>query len=157
VGNRLIDEIIANFGLQYELCQNMEQESRQQLESLQMGTGRAEINPILDRRRLLLLKLDQLCQDNRKLQQELSRELGLEEFNLTRLKPCLAAEEWAVLAKLINQLSLVLRRITDTDARSQQLMSLGQAAAPQKAGPINQNQALRAYQEVIRQNKEPRS
>jgi len=150
----LIDDIIANFKQQYILYRDMERESRQQLEGLQ-GSGYVEVGLILERRRSILLELDQLGRDNRNMQQEVIKELGIKEFNLSQLKACISTEKWSTLAKLIDQLGQLLQIITAIDGQSQQLMAKLQASGgAKKTGQIKHSQALQAYQQTLRQNKE---
>ncbi len=155
MSDSLVKRINANFRVQVGIYQQMEQESRLQLEALQGGYDHFQIGSILDRRRQLLAKLDCLAQDNRHLQKEFLQAHGLKEFSLGQLKPVLPDGEWAILEQLITELGQVLGSITTMDGQSQGLMALREGSGTgKKAAPVGNQQARQAYKKAVQQKKE---
>lgn len=149
----LVNRIISNFQIQLALYREMQQESRNQLETLQSSSASLDMGAILERRHRLLSRLDNLAIANRQLQQQFLEHSGLEEFNLSGLQSCLAEKEWSVLNEIITQLAQMLREITACDKQSQGLMTLrGAGAAAKKTAPVDHNQARQAYRRAQRQN-----
>lgn len=151
----LLDEIIANFNLQLQLYREMGEQSQRQLAALQNSLSYEDLNPILDRRRQLLQDLDRLNARNREIQQEVLNKLDLKGFTLSQLKQRLDSDELAPLELLIDQLGLLLRRITATDNQNQRLMARRQVAGMEKKAPVaNHIQVRQAYEQAVQQKKD---
>jgi hypothetical protein len=150
----LVKRIKANFSLQLGLCREMEAESRRQLEVLQGSGGGSDISAILEKRRLLMARLDGMAGDNRAMQKQFIDCCGVAEFTLSGIKSCLSIEDWSDLKELITEIGEVLRGITAADDHSQALMARREGSgAGEKTVPVGHQQARQAYEKARGQKK----
>ena len=155
MGSPLLNEIVANFRLQLQLYEEMQIQAERQRQVLQNGPMSAEINPILDRRREVMLELEELNSHNRELQARVLKELEIRDFTLSELKKCVDDEGLYPLESLIEQLGQVLHSITAIDEDNQRLMSQRRfLAARAKKSWADPQGACQAYVKAAEQNKD---
>lgn len=153
----LIGEIAANFQLQQELYLTIADLSAQQLALLKKDEWLNEsdaLNDLLDKRKNIVKQIDQLNSHNKLLQAEVERQLGVSEFVLSKLKPKLKEEQYALLSQIVVGLGDLLADITNMDEQSQLLIKRKTGISKTSIHSSSQ-QAKNAYKDAMQQTKKP--
>lgn len=147
----LIDNIIHNFEEQWRVCEKMAASAQEQLEILKQA-DKAGIPPqvmdIMAGRQKLLEDLQVLEAKNRGFQEQIVRELGINDFTLSQLEAKLENEQFAHLKEMVNQLGTMLKSISEIDDQSQVLMREGLTRVNKTKTRANNKQASNAYNQA---------
>lgn len=152
MSREIIIEIIENFRQQKQRYSHMLALADEQLTILEKSQGKvysSEIDELLKQRRELLEGINEKNQKNRQLQDQILKELGIEEFNLGQLEKKLEAVHYQALKELISDLSKPLKMICEKDLRSQELMQQAIKARRQKKPATSDQKASQAYRQFM--------
>jgi len=152
--NENVINIADSFKQQIELYSRMLALSLQQLHMLEENGGRIkpdEINVLLLERQKLMETINKLDKSNKQLQREIIRELGLDEFVLTRLENLIDETQYSNLRTLIAKLGELLRTISDQDEQSQLLMRQSLKSPARQSIKAGNEKVSSAYKQAMQQ------
>lgn len=155
MSNKIIKVIIDNFDAQHQLYIRMSELSTRQLQIMESGVegNNEELNEILTSRQELLESISQLNLQNKELQKQAIREMKLEEFILSQIKPKIEQVQFQQLSEIVKRLGLILRAINEKDEKIENLMKLGLPQGVNKKKSSSQ-QASTAYRQAMKQSRQ---
>lgn len=151
-----LNQIINNFDLQARLYGKMVKLAQAQLEHLKDNTYSAcidEVNRILTERKVVLTKLTPLNDENKKLQQEVLDELGIERFIIKNLKGHLPEDQFTRLKTAVNGVEKLLAAIDKADRESEQIMRRSLPGKSTGESAESHKRATQAYNQAKKQSK----
>lgn len=152
---KLMAEIIENFHKQQQLYLHIADLSCKQLSLLSEDHWLAKqegLNDLLKKRQTVNKEIDVLNSHNKSLQKQITEQLGLPEFVLSRLESKLEAEQYESLSDVITGLGDILAKINAIDEQNHILIKK-QAGTSQVKPQSNRQQAQNAYQQAVQQGK----
>lgn len=151
----LMEEIIDNFNKQQQLYLQINDLSGKQFDLLadeQWLDKQEELNELLQKRQIVNKEIDVLNSHNKFLQEQVTIQLDLSEFVLSRLESKLAEVQYKSLREAVAGLSNILAKINKTDEQNQILIK--KKAGPDRANPpVNRQNAQDAYHQAVQQGK----
>lgn len=152
---RLIKEIIANFHKQQQLYMQIDDLSGEQLSLLadeKWLDKLEELDELLIKRQIINVEIDALNNHNKSLQGQITTQLALPEFVLSRLEGKLEEEQYKSLREVVAGLGDILAKINKTDEQNHILIK--KKAGLGRVDPrANRQQAQNAYHQAVQQGK----
>lgn len=155
--NKIITDISENFKQQIQFYSKMLDLSVKQLHILEEGRALVnadEINSLLAERQKLMETISQLTATNKQLQKEISQQLGIDEFILTRFENAIDEKQYQDLKALIAKLGEMLRTISEQDERSELLMRQSLKPMARTNIKAGNGQVSNAYRQAMQQKPE---
>lgn len=152
---RLMEEIIDNFNKQQQLYIKIDDLSGEQLDLLadeQWLNKQEQLNELLQKRQIINKEIDVLNSHNKSLQEQVTMQLNLQEFVLSRLESKLEEAQYKSLRQVVAELGDILAKINKTDEQNQ--IFIKKKAGPDRVNPqANPQQAQNAYHQAVKQGK----
>lgn len=145
----LIRDLIDNYIKQEKIYQKVALSSIQQTSLLQGQTvDPAVIKNVLQQRQVLMDDVAAINDEARKMQEKMKRHYGLKAFTLSEIEGVVNNIDIQELKQVLNNMSEVLKSISQNDLKNQTLMR--QAAAEAHSQPtVSTHQAATAYRQSM--------
>jgi len=145
----LIRDLIDNYIKQEKIYQKIELSSIQQTLLLQNQTlDPLMIKEVLQQRQALMDDVAAINEEAKKIQEKMKRDYGLKSFTVSEIEGVVNNIDLLELKQALENMSEVLKQISQNDLRNQTLMR--QAAAESHTGPsVSNQQATNAYRQSM--------
>ena len=145
----LIRDLIDNYIKQEKIYQKIELSSIQQTLLLQNQTlDPLMIKEVLQQRQALMDDVAAINEEAKKIQEKMKRDYGLKSFTVSEIEGVVNNIDLLELKQALENMSEVLKHISQNDLRNQTLMR--QAAAESHTGPsVSNQQATNAYRQSM--------
>ncbi|NLW92078.1 MAG: hypothetical protein GXY34_10845 [Syntrophomonadaceae bacterium] len=145
----MIRDLIDNYIKQEKIYQKIELSSIQQTLLLQNQTlDPLMIKEVLQQRQALMDDVAAINEEAKKIQEKMKRDYGLKSFTVSEIEGVVNNIDLLELKQALENMSEVLKQISQNDLRNQTLMR--QAAAESHTGPsVSNQQATNAYRQSM--------
>lgn len=145
----LIRDLIDNYIKQEKIYQKIELSSIQQTLLLQNQTlDPLMIKEVLQQRQALMDDVAAINEEAKKIQEKMKRDYGLKSFTVSEIEGVVNSLDLLELKQALENMSEVLKQISQNDLRNQTLMR--QAVAESPTGPsVSNQQATNAYRQSM--------
>ncbi len=150
---QIIEEIVDNFQNQLDLYQKMAELSSAQLKCLEKNPAMSgELRDVMSKRQALMEDISSLNERSRVCQQQAVRELGINEFVLSKLQGRINEADYEQLRNTVSSLGAILEAINDMDRKNQLLMVEVNTSETGREREARSRQASDAYRESMNAN-----